>query len=165
MRPRDAVAAAQPRCRSSIATTLQGPQARALTRPGGGATQTDASYQTYAQISASKVSDFIRYTDKQADWSIKIADGTQRADLRAIMAWLRAADHRQTALNDFLVSDVLIKKADLPAIDAYARARGTSTVLVGVAATIGAARDVGLDVLKLESALQPAILHQIFPRR
>jgi hypothetical protein len=130
---------------------------------GGGATQTPASSKTYAQITAGKISELVSYSDQQADWSMQIADATQQANLRTLMTWLRAKEERQTALNGFNVGDVIAVKGELPALDAYSRARGTTTVQIDPAATIADAVSIGHDVVKLEGACPPAQLHQIFP--
>jgi hypothetical protein len=130
---------------------------------GGGATETAAGAKTYAQIAGDKVSAFVGYADRQGDWSMQIADAAQQADLRMLLTWLRAKDERQTALNSFNAGDVLAVKADLAALDSYARARGTSTVRVKAVATVADAVSVGNDVVKLETACPPAQLHQIFP--
>jgi hypothetical protein len=130
---------------------------------GGGATATPATARTYAQITGDKIAAFVAYADQQADWSMQIADAGQQAELRALMTWLRAKDERQTALNGFGVGDVLAAKADLAALDAYARARGTTTVRVKAVATVAGAVAVGKDVIKLEGACPPVQLHQIFP--
>jgi hypothetical protein len=53
----------------------------------------------------------------------------------------------------------------LAALDAYARARGSSTVRVDPSATVADAVSVGQDVVKLEGACPPAQLHQIFPSK
>ncbi len=130
---------------------------------GGGATQTPVTPKTYAQITAGKVFEFVSYSDQQADWSMQIANAGQQADLRMLMTWLRAKDERQTALNGEKVGDVLAVKGDLLALDAYARARGTTTVQIDAAATVADAVSIGQDVGKLEGACPPAQLHQIFP--
>ncbi len=130
---------------------------------GGGATETPAGFKTFAQISAGKISDFVAYSYKQADWSMHIANAAEQGDLRTLMTWLREKDARQTALNAFTVGDVLVKKGDLAALDAYARARGTTTVRVEAVTTVSDAVTAGNDVIKLEGACPPAQLHQIFP--
>ena len=130
---------------------------------GGGATEIGATARTFAQIAGDTVSAFVGYTDRQADWSMQIADAAQQADLRLLLTWLRVGTARQTALKDFHVGDVLAVKADLAALDSYARARGTTTVRVKAVATAADAVSVGSDVVKLETACPPAQLHQIFP--
>lgn len=128
----------------------------------GGATATAAAPKSYADIGAGTVSAFVQYTDKQADWSMSLADEGSRTELRGLMEWLRADDHRVTALNSFRVADVITVKADLAALDAYARGRGTSSVPIDVAPTVAEARALGLDIIKLEGAMQRPVLHQIF---
>ncbi|HWU90826.1 MAG TPA: DUF4157 domain-containing protein, partial [Kofleriaceae bacterium] len=130
---------------------------------GGAATETPVGFKTSAQITAGKISDFVSYSFKQADWSMHIANATEQSDLRSLLTWLREKDARQTALNGFTVSDVLAKKGDLAALDAYARSRGTGTVRVKAVTTVAGAVTAGNDVIKLESACPPVQLHQIFP--
>ncbi|HEY4244748.1 MAG TPA: DUF4157 domain-containing protein [Kofleriaceae bacterium] len=131
---------------------------------GGGAAATPAQSKNFAVLSAMKMSDFVAYSDTQADWSMAIPNAGQQTDLRDLMAWLRGADHRRTALGNFLVSEGIAHKGDLAALDAYARAKGTAkSVAVTMAATIVDAIDMGKDLVKLEGALQQPVLHQIFP--
>jgi len=128
----------------------------------GGATETDAHFDSADDIGKKTISDFVTYSDAQADWSIKIADIAKRDELRALLTWLRAGFHRVTALDSFLVKDVLAVKVDLAALDAYSRARGTKTVPVDAQPTVADALSWGKDVVKLESATNQTVLHAIF---
>ena len=130
---------------------------------GGAATETPVTPKAYAQIAADTISAFVTHADAQADWSMQIADPAQQADLRMLMTWLRAKPARETALATLHVGDVIAAKADLAALDGYARARGTTTVQIEPVATVADAVAAGKDVVKLESACPPVQLHQIFP--
>jgi len=138
----------------------QGPN----TVAGGAAGETKAEFKSYADIKALKISDFISYSDAQADWSMGLTDKGERDELRLLMTWLRKGFQRQSALGDFKVQDLVDGKAELDAIDAYCRGRSedTPTVPVKAATTMDEIRAWGADIVKLEAVLQHPVLHSVF---
>jgi hypothetical protein len=135
------------------------------TAAGGGATRHAAQTVTYASITAGTIKDFTDLAEAQADWSMQITVATQQAELRSLATWLRGPD-RATSLATFAMTDLVANKTELAALDAYARARGTTTTVpIAVAANLVEARDFGRDIVKLEAVASPGILHHIFDAR